>query len=72
MRRAKQINSFPIDNASDVGTGIWCSKATVQRHTELGDATTKRMVHNFPKHGIFLENSARGARTDSQSFAGSI
>lgn len=32
----KQIIMFLADKASDDGSGIWCSKGTIQRHTELG------------------------------------
>lgn len=33
----KQIIMFLADKASDDGSGIWCSKGTIQRHTELGE-----------------------------------
>ena len=38
----KQIIMFLADKASDDGSGIWCSKGTIQRHTELGETTVKR------------------------------
>ena len=38
----KQIIMFLADKASDDGSGIRCSKGTIQRHTELGETTVKR------------------------------
>ena len=43
----KQIIMFLADKASDDGSGIWCSKGTVHRHTELGESTVKRTIGNF-------------------------
>ena len=37
----KQIIMFLADKASDDGSGIWCSKGTIQRHTELGARITR-------------------------------
>jgi pyocin large subunit-like protein len=55
----KQIIMFLADKASDDGSGIWCSKATIQRHTELGETTVKRTVREFLKEGILIETGAR-------------
>ena len=38
----KQIIMFLADTASDDEFGIWCSKGTIQRHTELGRAEKDR------------------------------
>ncbi|WP_245814915.1 hypothetical protein [Litoreibacter ascidiaceicola] len=50
---------FLADKASDDGSGIWCSKGTIQRHTELGETTVKRTVREFLKDGILVETGAR-------------
>jgi hypothetical protein len=55
----KQIIMFLADKASDDGCGIWCSKGTIQRHTELGETTVKRAVRAFLKEGILVETGAR-------------
>jgi hypothetical protein len=50
---------FLADKASDDGSGIWCSKGTIQRHTELGETTVKRAVRAFLKEGILIETGSR-------------
>ena len=55
----KQIIMFLADKASDDGSGIWCSKGTIQRHTELGETTVKRTVREFLRQGILVETGAR-------------
>ena len=55
----KQIIMFLADKASDDGSGIWCSKGTIQRHTELGETTVKRTVREFLKEGVLVETGAR-------------
>lgn len=55
----KQIIMFLADKASDDGSGIWCSKGTIQRHTELGESTVKRTINNFLKEGILIETGPR-------------
>ncbi|WP_299147223.1 TIR domain-containing protein [uncultured Tateyamaria sp.] len=55
----KQIIMFLADKASDDGSGIWCSKGTIQRHTELGETTVKRTIRDFLKEGILVETGAR-------------
>ena len=58
----KQIIMFLADKASDDGSGIWCSKGTIQRHTELGETTVKRTIRDFLKEGILIETGARGCK----------
>ncbi|GIT91710.1 hypothetical protein JANAI62_21670 [Jannaschia pagri] len=58
----KQIIMFLADKASDDGSGIWCSKGTIQRHTELGETTVKRTIRHFLKEGILVETGARGCK----------
>ena len=55
----KQIIMFLADKASDDGSGIWCSKGTIQRHTELGETTVKRAMRAFLKEGILVETGSR-------------
>lgn len=55
----KQIIMFLADKASDDGSGIWCSKGTIQRHTELGESTVKRTISDFLKEGILIEIGRR-------------
>lgn len=55
----KQIIMFLADKASDDGSGIWCSKGTIQRHTELGESTVKRTISEFLKEGILIETGRR-------------
>ncbi len=58
----KQIVMFLADKASDDGSGIWCSKGTIQRHTELGESSVKRTIRDFLKEGILVETGARGCK----------
>jgi hypothetical protein len=58
----KQIIMFLADKASDDGSGIWCSKGTVQRHTELGESTVKRTITDFLKQGILIETGRRSCK----------
>lgn len=58
----KQIIMFLADKASDDGSGIWCSKGTIQRHTELGETTVRRTVRDFLKEGILVETGARSCK----------
>ncbi|MBR2575391.1 MAG: hypothetical protein IKE14_13790 [Loktanella sp.] len=55
----KQIIMFLADKASDDGSGIWCSKGTIQRHTELGESTVKRAITDFLREGILIETGRR-------------
>ncbi|WP_422002730.1 hypothetical protein [Roseovarius mucosus] len=55
----KQIIMFLADKASDDGSGIWCSKGTIQRHTELGESTVKRTISDFLCAGILIETGRR-------------
>lgn len=58
----KQIIMFLADKASDDGSGIWCSKGTVQRHTELGESTVKRTITDFLREGILVETGRRSCK----------
>ena len=58
----KQIIMFLADKASDDGSGIWCSKGTIQRHTELGESTVKRIISEFLREGILVETGRRPCR----------
>ena len=58
----KQIIMFLADKASDDGSGIWCSKGTIQRHTELGESTVKRTISDFLREGILIETGRRHCR----------
>lgn len=55
----KQIIMYLADKASDDGAGIWCSKYTIARHTELSLATVKRIVREFIHEGILVETGRR-------------
>ncbi|MFT6455855.1 MAG: pyocin large subunit-like protein, partial [Yoonia sp.] len=55
----KQIIMFLADKASDDGSGIWCSKGTIQRHTELSESTVKRTIIDFLQEGILIETGRR-------------
>ncbi|MBO9449922.1 hypothetical protein J7426_06625 [Tropicibacter sp. R16_0] len=55
----KQIVMFLADKASDDGSGIWCSKGTIQRHTELSESTVKRTIIDFLREGILIETGRR-------------
>ena len=55
----KQIIMFLADKASDDGSGIWCSKGTIQRHTELGESTVKRTINDFLREGVLVEAGQR-------------
>ena len=55
----KQIIMFLADKASDDGSGIWCSKGTIQRHTELSESTVKRTIIDFVREGILIETGRR-------------
>lgn len=58
----KQIIMFLADKASDDGSGIWCSKGTIQRHTELGETTVKRTINEFLSEGILIETGRRACK----------
>lgn len=58
----KQIIMFLADKASDDGSGIWCSKGTIQRHTELGESTVKRTINEFLNEGILIETGRRACK----------
>ncbi|MFN4171056.1 MAG: hypothetical protein ACK4GW_04810 [Pseudorhodobacter sp.] len=37
---------------------IWCSKGTIQRHTELGESTVKRKISDFLREGSATHGAA--------------
>ena len=51
----KQIIMFLANKASDDGSGIWCSKGFVQRHTELSETSVKRTISDFLREGILVQ-----------------
>lgn len=55
----KQIAMYLASKASDDGSGIWCSKYTMARHTELSLATVKRTIREFLAEGILIETGER-------------
>jgi hypothetical protein len=59
----KQIIMFLADKASDDGSGIWCSKGTIQRHTELSESTVKRTIIDFLQEGILIETGRRHCKS---------
>lgn len=50
----KQIAMYLANKASDDGGGIWCSKYTIARETELSLATVKRTIRDFLAEGILV------------------
>jgi len=59
----KQIIMFLADKASDDGSGIWCSKGTIQRHTELSESTVKRTMVDFLREGILIKTGRKQCKT---------
>lgn len=55
----KQIIMFLADKASDDGSGVFCSKGTIARHTELGGSTVKRVISEFVAEGILVATGSR-------------
>lgn len=51
----KQIAMYLANKAGDDGAGIWCSKHTIARHTELSLATVKRTIREFLAEGVLEE-----------------
>jgi hypothetical protein len=50
---------FLADKASDDGSGIYCSKGYISRHTELGGSTVRRIVSEFVAEGLLIETGRR-------------
>lgn len=50
----KQVILYLADRAGDDGSGIWCSKGTIARQTELGETIVKRAVSEFVSEGILI------------------
>ncbi|RWR49861.1 hypothetical protein EOW65_07860 [Sinirhodobacter ferrireducens] len=63
----KQIVMYLANKASDDGTGIWCSKHTIARHTELSLATVKRVIRDFLAEGILLATGLRDTSRHGQT-----
>lgn len=55
----KQVIMYLADKASANGEGIWCSKPTVARETELSLATVKRIFREFVREGILRETGTK-------------
>lgn len=55
----KQIIMYLADKASDDGSGIWCSKGTIARQTELGETTVKRAISDFVSEGVLVQTGRR-------------
>lgn len=63
----KQIVMYLANKASDDGTGIWCSKHTIAKHTELSLATVKRVVREFIAEGILVATGMRQTSAHGQT-----
>jgi hypothetical protein len=55
----KQVIMYLADKASDDGAGIWCSKYTIAKHTELSLATIKRIIREFIVEGVLVKTGDR-------------
>lgn len=64
----KQIIMFLADKSSDDGSGIWCSKGTIQRHTELGESTVKRTISDFLREGTPAARPSTSGQTAFETF----
>ena len=63
----KQIIMNLANKASDDGTGIWCSKHTIARHTELSLATVKRIIREFLAEGMLVATGLRDTSRHGQT-----
>ncbi|WP_323008243.1 hypothetical protein [Paracoccus sp. (in: a-proteobacteria)] len=63
----KQIAMYLANKASDDGTGIWCSKYTIARHTELSLATVKRTISDFLSEGLLIATGFRKTSVHGQT-----
>lgn len=63
----KQIIMYLANKASDDGTGIWCSKHTIARHTELSLATVKRIIREFLVEGMLVATGMRETSIHGQT-----
>ena len=61
----KQIMMFLAGKASDDGSGIWCSKRSIAKLTELNISTVKRVMRGFKKDLFIFET---GQRPNSHGF----
>lgn len=55
----KHVVCYLADKASDDGTGIWCSKTTIARDTELSQSTVKRVISGLLRDGLILKVGER-------------
>lgn len=55
----KQVIMFLADKASDDGEGIYCSKHSIAKFTELSLATVKRIIRDFTSEGILVQTGER-------------
>lgn len=55
----KQVIMFLADKASDDGEGVYCSKHSIAKFTELSLATVKRIVRDFIAEGILVQTGER-------------
>jgi len=55
----KQVIMFLADKASDDGEGVYCSKHSIAKFTELSLATVKRIVRDFTAEGILVQTGER-------------
>ncbi|WP_428926354.1 hypothetical protein [Marinibacterium sp. SX1] len=55
----KQVIMFLADKASDDGEGVYCSKHSIAKFTELSLATVKRIVRDFIAEGILVQTGKR-------------
>ncbi|WP_175582277.1 hypothetical protein [Phaeobacter sp. HF9A] len=55
----KQVIMFLADKASDDGEGVYCSKHSIAKFTELSLATVKRIIRDFASEGILVQTGER-------------
>lgn len=63
----KQIAMYLANKAGDDGSGIWCSKHTIARDTELSLATVKRTIRDFLAEGILVAIGMRETSRHGQT-----
>lgn len=63
----KQIAMYLANKAGDDGSGIWCSKHTIARDTELSLATVKRTIRDFLAEGILIAIGMRETSRHGQT-----
>lgn len=55
----KQVMLYLADKASDDGSGVWCSKATIACETELSRSTVKRIMNEFEAERLITRTGRR-------------